>query len=86
MEAMDTILGMGVFGIVILVLLAIIGLVIYFIPTSVARKNKSPNKVAVIILNIFLGWSLIGWVIALVLACKKPAPQTTINTTGNTIQ
>ncbi len=86
MDMMDSILSMGIVGIVILVVLAIIGLIIYFIPTTVARKNKSPNKVAVILLNIFLGWSLIGWIIALVLACKKPAPPTTINTTGNPIQ
>ena len=29
-------------------------------------KNNHPNKIAILLLNIFLGWSFIGWVIALV--------------------
>ena len=50
----------------------IIGALIYFIPTFVAAKKKSPKKTLVILLNIFLGWSVVAWVICLVLACRKP--------------
>lgn len=77
-------LGVGVAAIAIYIVLGIIGLVVYFIPTIVAVKKKSRKKVAAILLNIFLGWSLVGWIISLVLACKKPVPQAapTVNTTA----
>ena len=44
----------------------IISLIIYFVPTVVAMHRGHRNKVAIIILNIFVGWSFIGWVVALV--------------------
>ncbi len=47
-------------------------LCIYFIPTIVAKKKKHDNKTAITLLNIFLGWTLVGWVVSLVWAVKKP--------------
>ena len=43
-------------------------LYIYFLPTITAIKRNSPNKTAVIIVNIFFGVTLIGWLVALLLA------------------
>jgi ABC-type transport system involved in cytochrome c biogenesis permease component len=40
-------------------------LVVYFIPTFIAAKRKHLNKMPIIVVNVFLGWTLIGWVIAL---------------------
>ena len=40
--------------------------VIYFIPLTVARRRRHPNTVAIGILNLFLGWTFLGWVAALV--------------------
>ena len=77
---MQALLSGGIFAIVIGLVVGAIGLTIYLIPTFVACKKKSPKKTAAILLNIFLGWSLIGWIIALVLACKKPEPPATIDT------
>ena len=42
---------------------------IYMIPTIIAEKH--PNKSGIVILNIFLGWTGIGWVIALIWAVTK---------------
>ena len=42
------------------------GLCIYFVPTIVALSRKHLQKTAIILLNIFLGWTFIGWVVALV--------------------
>jgi len=47
-------------------------LYIYFLPTITAIKRNSPHKVAVIIINFLFGVTLLGWVIALVLASKQP--------------
>jgi len=44
----------------------ILGLVFYFIPTIVGRSKD--NIAAIFALNLLLGWTLIGWVVALVWA------------------
>lgn len=40
----------------------------YFYPTIEALIRKAPNTVAIGLLNLFLGWTLVGWVLALVWA------------------
>lgn len=45
--------------------------VIYFIPTAAAISGKNPNLLGIVVLNFFLGWTLIGWVAALIWALKK---------------
>jgi hypothetical protein len=50
-------------------LLFLLGL--YFFPTIVAVIREKYNLAAIFVLNLFLGWSLIGWVIALVWAVMK---------------
>ena len=40
---------------------------LYFVPALVGRKKRAAN--AICVLNIFLGWTGLGWVIALVWAC-----------------
>lgn len=51
-----------------IIILIIIFLLIYFLPTLVALARKKRNVGAIFVLNLFLGWSFIGWVIALVWA------------------
>lgn len=48
--------------------LLMIGAVIYFIPSMVAALRQHRNKSGIILLNIFLGWTLLGWVGALIWA------------------
>jgi hypothetical protein len=38
----------------------------YFIPTFVASARRHSNWSSIFVLNIFLGWTFIGWVVALV--------------------
>jgi len=56
-------------AIIVGTLFLITGLGVYFIPAIVAFNRKHPNKVAIIVLNFFLGWTVIGWVGSLVWAC-----------------
>lgn len=58
---------LGVPGTIGLVFL--IGL--YFIPTIVADTRNHKNYFAILVLNLFLGWTFLGWVIALVWAVSK---------------
>ena len=54
-------------------------LVPYFIPSIVALSRGMQNKGSIIVVNLFLGWTFIGWVVALAMACagKKSAPVST---------
>lgn len=45
--------------------------VIYFLPSIAARGQH--NVGAVVVVNLFLGWTLIGWVVALAMAMNRPA-------------
>ena len=42
--------------------------VLYWVPTVVAALRKHHNVLAIGALNLFLGWTMIGWVAALVWA------------------
>ncbi|MBQ4070639.1 MAG: superinfection immunity protein [Alphaproteobacteria bacterium] len=41
---------------------------IYFLPSIVAARRKHVNFTAIFILNLFLGFTLFGWVFALIWA------------------
>ncbi len=40
--------------------------VLYFVPAVVAVMRGHPNAVAICMLDLFLGWTFLGWVAALV--------------------
>lgn len=42
-----------------------------FLPTILGRKK--PNILTIFLINLFLGWTIIGWFYALYLAVKKPS-------------
>ena len=54
---------------VAIILAAAIGLFLYFFPSMVGRHKA--NAFAIFIFNLFLGWTFLGWVLALVWACTK---------------
>lgn len=54
------------------VILFFLGIALYLLP-SILGWNKS-NAGAIIALNILLGWTFIGWVVALVWALTSDAP------------
>jgi hypothetical protein len=51
-------------------LLVIIAIGAYFLPTIVAVVRKVTNQGSVAVINFFLGWTLVGWVVALAMACR----------------
>lgn len=59
--------GTVFFGFIVIV----IGGGIYLAPTIIASRKGHPNTTSIAIINITLGWSLIGWIIALVWAVKE---------------
>ena len=54
----------------LILLLTIPGLIIYFLPSFVARGRE--NGGLIFLLNLFTGWSLIGWIAAFIWAATSP--------------
>jgi hypothetical protein len=57
--------------VVVLVAIALAVLTLgYMLPWAVAAARGRSNQAAIGLLNFFLGWSVIGWIAALVMACQ----------------
>lgn len=50
-------------------------LIAYFLPTIVAQARSHHNTLAIFILNLLTGWTVLGWIIAIVWACTRAQPQ-----------
>jgi putative effector of murein hydrolase LrgA (UPF0299 family) len=48
----------------------LLALALYFVPSIVAVARKVTHQGSVIVINLFLGWTFIGWVVALAMACR----------------
>jgi cell division septal protein FtsQ len=53
--------GSGVF----LAIIAILGLIVYIFPLALAAHRGCTASAGIAVVNIFLGWTFIGWVVAL---------------------
>jgi hypothetical protein len=47
---------------------------LYLLPVLIGWSRRIPDIAAVVMINILLGWTLIGWVVALALALRPPRP------------
>ena len=54
---------------------ALMLLTAYFFPFMVAVCRGHKNSGAIFVINLFLGWTLIGWVVALSWACSACGPE-----------
>lgn len=43
--------------------LIIVGFV-YFLPTIIANNRRPPNFYSIVLLNVLLGWTIVGWLVA----------------------
>jgi hypothetical protein len=44
--------------------------VIYPLPIAVAAARKHNSVLDIIAFNLYLGWTIIGWIVALIWACN----------------
>lgn len=51
------------FGVIFFIFVAF-----YFLPTIIAAFKRKKNSTAIGVLNFFLGWTAIGWLVALIWA------------------
>jgi predicted membrane protein len=62
---MGFLLGLPV---LVLVLIGIVAFVLHFLPVFVAGSRHAEHFWWILLINFFFGWTLIGWVIALIWA------------------
>lgn len=55
-----------IIGISVIALGLGIGAIIYFLPTIIASRKRHPSGVSIFILNLFAGWTVAGWVVAMI--------------------
>jgi Na+/serine symporter len=65
----------------VLIVLAIFT-AIYLLPTIVASTRGHQSAVAIFFLNLLLGWTLIGWVVAVVWSFTNPTQVVVNNQTA----
>jgi hypothetical protein len=46
-------------------LVRVLAILAYFFPTIAASRYQHPRRIEILYLNILLGWTVVGWVIAL---------------------
>ncbi len=56
------------FGSVFGIIGFILSLALYFLPTIIAIARHHRNLLAIILINVFLGWTGVGWLVALIWA------------------
>jgi uncharacterized membrane protein len=44
--------------------------ILYFVPTLVASSRRHPNEEAIGVVNLLLGWTIIGWIACLIWAMR----------------
>lgn len=65
--------GSNAFAVTATVVYFVGGLVLYFSPAWVAASRNHRNVTSIALLNLLLGWTVLGWVGALIWACSTEA-------------
>jgi hypothetical protein len=60
-------------GLILLIGLALVALWIYLLPSYVAARRRHANMPALFAFNVLLGWTFLGWALALVWALWRPS-------------
>ena len=59
---------LGAIGAIVILLAMCLGIFIYFLPSFIASRRKTQSGCAIFIVNLLFGWSVLGWVVALIWA------------------
>lgn len=53
-------------------------ILVYFLPTIIAGLRRSTMMVWVVLINLLAGWTVAGWIVALVMAIASARQQPTV--------
>ena len=65
--------GVAAGGVIAVIFLVLVGASVYFFPSMIAFARHQQEGM-VLVLNLFLGWTLIGWVVSLAIAVASKSP------------
>lgn len=54
----------------------------YLLPWAVAASRGKANQWSVFLINLLLGWTIVGWIVALVLSCTAHRPLALVSPGG----
>jgi hypothetical protein len=69
----------GVFELLLLLTIVTAVLGIYFMPSIVAAMLGKQNLRTIFIVNLSLGWTGVGWIVALIWALRRPTVEELLN-------
>ncbi len=52
---------------------------LYMLPWAIAATRGKQDSMMIAVINFFLGWSIVGWIVALVMACSSNPPPASVN-------
>lgn len=52
------------------VALIFLGFPVYFLPAYIAGKREHPERRKILLWNLLLGWTVIGWMVTMILAAR----------------
>jgi Superinfection immunity protein len=67
-------MGSSLLSLMVLAIVAV-SVTLYLFPVLIGRARRVPDIGAIAVIDILLGWTVIGWVIALAMAMRSPAPR-----------
>ena len=65
--------GVTIIQVLAALLLTAVLLPLYFLPAVIGIKRR--NKIAILVLNLLLGWTVIGWIAVLIWAVREDEPE-----------
>jgi Superinfection immunity protein len=65
--------------------LIVAAVVLYFLPTIVAYGREVSRPLLIAVINVLLGWTLIGWVIAIVMAARRASTTSASTSVRSTV-
>ena len=72
----DLIDSLGVIGVSLFIALM---LAVIFLPTFIALYRGVRHVASIAVINVFLGWTYVGWVVALAMAVRTRDPLPVVN-------
>lgn len=62
-----------------IIVLTIFLIALYFLPAIIANQRNHRNFVAILVVNVFFGWTILGWFAALIWSLTNdPQPRVII--------
>ena len=65
---------MEVIALLAMIALVLIVLAMYWLPSIIGYYRRTPDIFSVVVTNALLGWTVVGWLVAMVMAARTPAP------------